>query len=69
MLCPISAGWAVKGAGKALATKVFDSQSEAIERAHDISARQQSELVHGRDGQIRARDSHGPDSCPPKDKK
>jgi hypothetical protein len=67
---PHPGGWAVTGAGNARATKLFDKQSDAIERARHISQRQQSELlVHGRHGQLRARDSYGRDSCPPKDKK
>lgn len=67
---PHAGEWAVKGEGSARAIKVFEKQSDAIDRARDISQRQHSELlVHGRDGQIRARDSHGHDPCPPKDKK
>lgn len=51
-------------------TKMFDKQSDAVERARDISQRQHSELlVHGGDAHIRARDSHGPDCCREKDKK
>lgn len=67
---PHPGGWAVKGENSARATKVFDKQSDAIDRARDITQKQHSELlIHGRDGQIRARDSHGHDPCPPKDKK
>ena len=67
---PHAGGWAVEGEGSARATKVFEKQSAAIDRARDISQRQHTELlVHGRDGQIRACDSHGHDPCPPTDKK
>lgn len=67
---PHPGGWAVKGEGSARATKEFDKQSNAIDRARHISRRQHSGLlVHGGDGQIRARDSHGRDPCPPKDKR
>lgn len=58
--------WAVKGAGNDKATKVVDTQKEAIKIARDISKNQQSELIiHGRNGQIRDKDSHGNDPFPP----
>lgn len=64
---PHKDGWAVKGAGNEKATSVYDTQAQAIERARDVAKNQQSELlVHGRDGQIRARDSYGNDPFPPK---
>lgn len=60
-------GWAVKGAGSDRATKVTHTQKEAIDIAREISRNQQSELlIHGRDGRIRDRDSHGHDPHPPK---
>lgn len=67
---PHPGGWAVKGEGNSRATKVYDRQSDAIDHARGISQKEHSELlVHGRDGQIRARDSHGHDPNPPKDKR
>ena len=63
---PHSEGWAVKGAGNSKATSVHSTQAEAIDRARDIAQNQQSELlVHGRNGQIRERDSYGNDPYPP----
>jgi uncharacterized protein YdaT len=60
-------GWAVKGAGNGRATKVHDTQREAIDHARDIAKRSGSEVViHGRDGLIRAKDSYGNDPYPPK---
>lgn len=60
-------GWAVKGAGNTKATKVLPTQKEAIGIAREISRNQNSELlIHGRDGRIRAKDSHGNDTYPPK---
>lgn len=60
-------GWAVKGAGNSRATKVVDTQSEAIAIAREIAKNQQSELViHGRNGQIREKNSYGNDEFPPK---
>jgi hypothetical protein len=59
--------WAVKGKGSKRATSIHDTQAEATARARDLARRQKSELlVHGRDGEIRARDSFGHDPYPPK---
>ena len=64
---PHEDGWAVKSAGARRATSVHDTQREAVERAREISRKQHSELfIHGRDGRIRERDSHGNDPYPPK---
>ena len=59
--------WAVQGEGNSRRTSVHDTQSQAIDAARDIARNQHSELlIHGRDGQIRARDSYGNDPYPPK---
>lgn len=64
---PCNDGWAVKGAGAERATVVVDTQQEAIDRARNIARNQGTELlIHGRDGRIRERDSHGKDEFPPK---
>jgi len=64
---PRNDGWAVKGAGAERATVVVDTQQEAIDRARNIARNQGTELlIHGRDGRIRERDSHGKDEFPPK---
>jgi len=64
---PHNGEWAVRGAGNEKATKVVETQREAIEIAREISINQQSELfIHGKNGQIRERDSHGNDSFPPR---
>lgn len=63
---PHDDGWAVKPEGGQRASSVHDTQSEAIEHAREIARHQNSELfVHGRDGRIRERDSHGRDPYPP----
>ena len=60
-------GWQVKGAGSQKATVRTDTQAEAIQIARGIARNQESELViHGRDGRIREKDSHGHDPYPPK---
>ena len=59
--------WAVKGAGNTKNTVICDTQKEEINIARQISRNQGSELfIHGRNGQIRERDSHGQDPYPPK---
>lgn len=64
---PHSDGWAVRGAGASRATETFDRKSDAINRAREIAQHQHTELViHGRDGQIQTKDSHGNDPFPPK---
>jgi hypothetical protein len=63
-------GWAVKGANNSKATKVSDTQKEAIEHAKQIARNQKSDTkIHGLDGKIRAGNSYGHDPHPPKDKK
>jgi hypothetical protein len=63
---PHNGEWAIKGAGNERATKVVETQKEAINIAREISINQGSELlIHGRNGQIRERDSHGNDNFPP----
>lgn len=64
---PHQDGWAVKGQGNGRATSVHDSQREAIEAARNIAARRGGELfVHGRNGQIRERNTYGRDPFPPR---
>ncbi len=64
---PHDNGWAVRGAGSQRATSVHSTQQQAIDAGRTISQNQGSELlIHGRNGQIRARDSHGKDPYPPK---
>jgi hypothetical protein len=64
---PHDRGWAVRGAGSQRASSVHTTQSEAISAARQTARNQGSELlIHGRNGQIRARDSHGNDPYPPK---
>lgn len=63
-------GWAVKGEGNSKATRVVDTQAEAIKIAQDIARNQQSDTkIHGRDGKIRAGNSYGNDPFPPRDNK
>lgn len=66
-IVPRNGGWAVQPAGAGRASSVHHTQAEAIARGRETARNQQSELlIHGRDGRIRERDSHGHDPNPPK---
>ena len=63
-------GWAVKGEGNSKATKVTQTQGQAIQVAQQIARNQKSDTkIHGKDGKIRAGNSYGNDPCPPRDRK
>ena len=64
---PVGDKWGIKGEGYSRLTSTFDRQSDAIAAARLISRNQHSELfIHGRNGQIRERDSHGNDPFTPR---
>jgi len=64
---PKDGQWAIKAENSSRATKVIDTQKEAISIAREIAKNQGSELfIHGKNGQIRERDSYGNDPFPPK---
>ena len=64
---PYEGKWAVRGEGNERLTSSHDTQREAIDAAREIARNQRSELfIHGRDGRIRERDSHGNDPFPPR---
>jgi uncharacterized protein YdaT len=59
--------WAVKGEGNSRNTRITQTQKKAIDIARTIARKEQSELViHGKDDQIRQKDSHGNDPFSPK---
>jgi len=60
-------GWNIKKGGADRASKHCDTKQEAVEKAREISQNQGSELyIHGKDGKIQQKDSHGNDPFPPK---
>lgn len=60
-------GWDVKKGGSDKASKHFDKKTDAIEKGREISQNQGSEFyIHGKDGKIQSKDSHGNDPNPPK---
>ncbi len=64
---PRDKAWAVKSEGSSRASSIHKTQADAIKQAREIAKNQGSELfIHGRNGQIRERDTHGRDPFPPK---
>lgn len=58
--------WNVKQAGNKRASSIHDTQKNAIDAGRDIARKNQSEnVIHGRDGKIRDKDSYGNDPHPP----
>lgn len=63
---PHSNGWAVKKDDAERASGCYGTKAEAEQAARDQARREGSELViHGKDGRIQRRDSHGNDPYPP----
>jgi hypothetical protein len=59
---PAGDQWAVEREGDASAMSTFSTQQEAIDFARDQARNDEVELVvHGADGSIREKDSHGND--------
>lgn len=64
---PSGGKWKVVRSGAARASRVFDTQKDAVERATEIARNDRAELyIHGPDGRIRDRRSYGKDTFPPK---
>ena len=66
-IVPVDNKWGVRGEGNSRLTKIFDTQSEAIDAGKEMAINQRSELlIHGAHGRIRERNSYGRDPFPPK---
>jgi Uncharacterized protein conserved in bacteria (DUF2188) len=64
---PQSGQWAVKRDGAERAGSVHSTQQAAIQTATSSAKRIGGEVqIHGRNGQIRERNSYGNDSFPPR---
>jgi len=64
---PYQGKWAVREAGNEHVSSVHRTQEEAVDVARATARNVNAELfVHGRDGRIRKRDSHGNDPYPPR---
>jgi hypothetical protein len=63
---PRDGGWAVVRSGAERDSSYHSTQSEAINAGRNTAQRARVELlIHGRNGQIRERDSFGHDPYPP----
>jgi hypothetical protein len=59
---PSEKGWRVEVEGSARARSTHGTQAEAEKAARDLARKNEAELmIHGRDGQIRSRNSYGSD--------
>ena len=59
---PSESGWRVEIAADGRARSIHTTQAEARQAAREIARRNKRELfVHGRDGQIRERNTYGKD--------
>lgn len=57
---PHNGGWAVRGEGNSRVTSQHQTQRGAIDAGREVARNQGGELlIHGRNGQIRERDSVG----------
>ena len=62
-----SGGWGVKKSGAERASGHFQTKEAAIDVGRKISRNQGTELtIHGKDGTIQRKDSHGRDGFPPR---
>jgi len=63
-------GWAVKKGGAVRASKTFDNKKAAVDYGRSTSIKAKAEFyIHGKDGRIQTKASHGNDPHPPKDRK
>ena len=64
---PKNGEWAVKTEKSNRVYRIVDTQKEAIQIARNVAVNNQSELlIHGRNGQIREKNTYGKDNYPPK---
>jgi len=62
--------WAVRAEDAQKVTKIFGTKQDAVDYGRQIARHQRTELVvHGKNGQIQNKDSHGRDPFPPRDKR
>jgi len=60
-------GWDVKKGGAERSSGHFETKQDAVDAAREVSRNQRTELyIHGVDGRIQRKDSHGHDPFPPK---
>jgi hypothetical protein len=58
----IGGGWSVHLSGASRASRIFDTQADAVRYARDLARRERTDLyVHRRDGTVRHKDSYADD--------
>ena len=63
-------GWSVRQSGASRATKVFDTQAEAVKYGKRMAKKERTEVfVHRKDGTIRQRDSYRDSPSPSRKKR
>ena len=63
-------GWDVMKNGAERASLHTGTKQDAVQKGREISKNQGTELfIHGQNGRIQRRDSHGNDPFPPQDKR
>ena len=66
-IVPWEKKWAVKTANSEKPFRLKETQEEAIQIGKQMAERNKSELlIHGKNGQIREKNSYGNDEFPPK---
>jgi hypothetical protein len=66
---PHGGEWATRREGAERVSGTFPTQAKAAEAGREAARRDQTEvLIHGRNGQIRERESYGNDPFPPRDR-
>lgn len=64
---PRKSKWAIQKEHKTRASKLFETQKEAVSEAKEMAKKSKSELlIHGKNGKIREKNSYGNDPYPPK---
>ena len=64
---PRGKGWAVKKSGNSKASVVTRTKAQAVQAGRSLSRSAKTEfVVHGKNGQIQTKNSHGNDPHPPK---
>ena len=60
-------GWDVKKGGAERASGHYDTKADAVKDGRQISKNQGTEFyIHGKNGKIQQKDSHGNDPFPPR---
>jgi hypothetical protein len=63
-------GWSVRKTGASRATRVFETQADAVKFGQRVAKQERTELyVHRSDGTIRTKDTYGSDPSPPRNRR